>query len=96
MMLDSEFELIEKEQISKLQFPSEEILIKEKEISERNLAIQRAITLGNLEHSKVMIYFSDDKGRKKVNTTIWAVTDSAILLKQNTVLPINRIHKLEI
>lgn len=95
-MVDNEYKLVEKEIISTLHFPHDEILKKENEIKERSLAIQRAISLGNLEHTKVMIYFSDEIGKKKVNTTIWAVTDSSIVLKQNTVLPINRIHKLEI
>lgn len=95
-MVDNEYKLIEKEIISTLNFPHDEILKKESEIKERSLAIQRAISLGNLEHTKVVIYFSDENGKKKVNTTIWAVTDSSIVLKQNTVLPINRIHKLEI
>jgi len=95
-MADNEFKLIEKEIIPTLHFPVEEILKKESEIQERNQAIQRAITLGNIEHNKVVIYFSDENGKKKVNTTIWAVTDTAIVLKQNAVLPINRIHKLEI
>ncbi len=79
-----------------MHFPKEEVLKKAEEIKERNRSIERAISLGNLEHTKVKIYFSDEQGKKKVNTTIWAVTDSAIVLKQNTILPINRIHKLEI
>jgi uncharacterized protein (UPF0248 family) len=62
----------------------------------RKLSIDRAISLGNLERHKVKIIFSDSIGIKKVDTTIWAVTDKAILLKQNTVVPIHRIHKLEI
>lgn len=94
--VDKEFKLIEKESIPTLHFPSEEILKRASDIQERTHAIQRAITLGNIEHNKVVIYFSDKSGKKKVNTTIWAVTDNAIVLKQNTVLPINRIHKLEI
>ncbi|MFN5416738.1 MAG: hypothetical protein ACK5B9_06740 [Flavobacteriia bacterium] len=95
-MTDSTYTLINKEDISKLHFPATEILANDSQISSRNEAIQRAIALGNLEHHKVTIYFSDNLGKKRVETTIWAVTDSAIVLKQNTVLPINRIHKLEI
>ena len=58
--------------------------------------MERAIALGNLEHQKVKIYFEDDKKKRVVNTTIWAVTDNAIVLKQNVVIPIKRIYKLEI
>lgn len=87
---------IEKEDVSALHFPKEEILTTEDEIKLRTMSIERAISLGNMEHHKVKIYFSDDNGLKVVHTTIWAVTDLAIVLKQNTVIPINRIHKLEI
>jgi hypothetical protein len=95
-MDNNEFVLVEKESVSELQFPADEILTKEKDLKERKTAIERAISLGNLEHHKVKIYFSDDQGKKVVNTTIWAVTDKSIVLKQNTVLPIHRIHKLDI
>lgn len=95
-MEDKEFSLVEKEEISSMHFPSDEILKNDSEIKLRNGAIQRAISLGNLEHSKVKIYFSDDTSKKLVHTTIWAVTDTSIVLKQHTVLPIHRIHKLEI
>lgn len=95
-MDSSDIQLIEKEEVHTLHFPSEDILKSEREQKERRTAIDRAISLGNLEHQKVKIYFSDDQGKKRVDTTIWAVTDTAIVLKQNTVLPIHRIHKLEI
>ena len=95
-MNTSEFISIEKEAIASLHFPGEEVLRSEDERSQRRGSIDRAISLGNLEHSKVKIYFADDSGGKLVNTTIWAVTDEAILLKQNVVLPIRRIIKLEI
>ncbi len=89
-------QLIEKEDVSSLHFPTEEILTTTKERKERAASIERAISLGNLEHHKVRIYFADEEGEKRVDTTIWAVTDTAIVLKQHTVLPINRILKLEI
>jgi len=92
----NDIQLIEKEEIHTLHFPQEDILSSEKAQKERRSSIDRAISLGNLEHQKVKIYFSDDQGKKVVDTTIWAVTDTAIVLKQNTVLPIHRIHKLEI
>jgi hypothetical protein len=58
--------------------------------------LDRAISLGNLEHQKVRIYFEDTKKKMVVETTIWAVTDTSIVLKQNSIIPINRIYKLEI
>ena len=95
MSLDN-IQLVEKESVGELVFPIEEILTSDSEILNRKLSIDRAISLGNIEHHKVKIIFSDSIGIKKVDTTIWAVTDKAIVLKQNTVVPIHRIHKLEI
>ena len=95
MSLDN-IQLVEKETVGDLVFPLDEILTSNSEILNRKLSIDRAISLGNLELQKVKIIFSDTTGIKKVNTTILAVTEKAILHKQNTVVPIHRIHKLEI
>jgi hypothetical protein len=94
--MESQFVLVEKEDVVSLQFPMEEVLKSEKDIAELKSQLDRAIALGNLEHQKVKIYFEDDTSKKLVETTIWAVTDSAIVLKQNVILPIRRIYKLEI
>jgi hypothetical protein len=95
-METSRFELIEKELVSSCHFPESEVLENsdEKKLLKREL--DRAISLGNVEHLKVKIFFADDKGDKIVHTTIWAITDNAILLKKNVVIPIRRIVKLEI
>jgi outer membrane protease len=95
-MNESHFVQIEKEAIADLHFPVGEILQDEQAILDRTNAVKRAISLGNLEHSKVKIYFADNSGEKVVHTTIWAVTDTAIVLKQNVIIPIERIIKLEI
>ena len=92
----SEFTHIEKEDVAGLHFPPEEILRADSKIADRLKEVDRAISLGNLEHYKVKIYFVDDAGQKVVHTTIWAVTDKAIVLKQNVIIPTHRIVKLEI
>lgn len=94
--MDSTFALVEKEAIADLHFPTTEVLKSEKEAVALKVELERAIALGNLEHHKVKIYFEDDKKKRVVNTTVWAVTDNAIVLKQNVVIPIKRIYKLEI
>lgn len=91
-----DFKPVEKENIKGLHFPTQEVLRKEADQKMRKLDLDRAIALGNLEHGKVKIYFEDEVGKKVVHTTIWAVTEEAIVLKQNVIIPINRIHKLEI
>lgn len=95
-METSNFVLIEKEDVGNLVFPQSEVLETTAAKDERKFAMNRAISLGNLEHHKVKIYFVDSEGEKVVHTTLWAVTDESIVLKQNVVIPVNRIIKLEI
>lgn len=90
------FETIEKENIETLKFPSEEVLSDENLIEERNSELTRALSLGNLEHTKIKIYFEDDQSRKLVETTVWGVTDKRVILKQGVVIPINRVHKISL
>jgi hypothetical protein len=95
-METSNFALVEKEHVGSMVFPQEEVLITAAAREERKVAMNRAISLGNLEHHKVKIYFIDNEGEKLVHTTLWAVTDESIVLKQNVVIPVHRIIKLEI
>lgn len=94
--MSSEYKLVEKEEIADFQFPKEDVLISENEKKILNAQLQRANTLGNIEHHKVKIYFEDTEGKKVVYTTIWGITEAFILLKQNVFIPIQRIVKLEI
>jgi len=88
------YETIDKELISTLTFPENDVLDDDKEaILQRKNDLNRALTLGNLEHLKIKIYFEDDKSKKMVDTTIWGVTDERIILKQGVVIPIKRIYK---
>lgn len=84
--------LVEKETIGELKFPTSEVLLNKLAIQERTAALHHATSLGNLDHHKVNIYFEDTNGMKRVNTTIWAITDKRILLKNGKSIPINRIH----
>ncbi|MDP5097832.1 MAG: hypothetical protein NWP90_09180 [Flavobacterium sp.] len=89
-----DFELIEKEQIGILSFPTSEVLHDKADILQRKNDLDRALTLGNLEHVKIKIFFEDDSSKKSVETTIWGVTDNRVILKQGVVIPVNRIHKI--
>ncbi len=86
--------IVEKELIAEFHFPREEVLLNVDEIKVRSLAMQRAIRLGNNQKRKVKIIFEDDQAIKKVETTIWAVTEKNILLKRGVAVPINRIHQV--
>ena len=52
----------------------------------------------NLDHVnlsdtiKTKIYFEDDLSKRVVETTIWGITDDKVILKQGTIIPINRIY----
>ena len=91
--MTTEFEIIEKEDIQTLSFPHEDVLEDQEEINRRNSELNRALSLGNLEHSKIKIFFEDNKSKKVVETTVWAVTDNSIILKKGVNIPINRILK---
>jgi hypothetical protein len=90
------FEKIEKEQITELKFPSNEVLLDKESILERERELNRALSLGNLEHTKIRIYFEDDQSRKVVETTVWGLTDKRVILKQGVVIPINRVHRISL
>ena len=90
------FETIAKEKIETLKFPNDEVLKDKDLIKEREFELNRALALGNLEHTKIKIYFEDDKSRKLVETTVWGVTDKRVILKQGVVIPINRVHKISL
>ena len=95
-MTTTTFETIEKEKIETLKFPAHDVLIDKEQIMERESELNRALSLGNLEHTKIKIYFEDDKSRKLVETTVWGVTDKRVILKQGVVIPINRVHKISL
>ncbi|MFC5682986.1 hypothetical protein ACYE2N_03535 [Flavobacterium sp. MAHUQ-51] len=92
--MTEEFTIIEKEDIASLKFPTTDVLEDDIEVKTRISEINRALSLGNLEHSKIKIFFEDNESKKIVNTTVWAVTDKNVVLKQGVVIPINRIYKL--
>ena len=92
--MSTKFELIDKEIIASLNFPKSDVLEDKDEITSRKNELDRALSLGNLEHVKIKIYFEDDKSKKMVETTIWGVTDSRVILKQGVVIPVNRIHRI--
>jgi hypothetical protein len=95
MMLMTGFEKIEKEKIENLRFPNEEVLTNTQDVENRRHHLDRALSLGNLEHSKIKIFFEDDTSCKYVETTVWGITDTRVILKQGIVIPIHRVHSVE-
>ncbi len=91
----AQYSPIEKEAVAQLHFPDKEVLLSKEAIKERERELNRALALGNLEHTKIKIYFEDDKSIRVVDTTVWGLTDKRVILKQGVVIPINRVHKLK-
>jgi len=89
-------EIVDKEALRTLNFPREEVLKTTDSAKERRSLLERATILSNLYHNKVKITFEDSDGSKMVDTTIWATTDNAIMLKGGIVLPIHRILSIEL
>ena len=90
--MESKYEIIEKEKIQLLSFPNVEVLSSDEEIKQRFVDLNRALYLGNLEHSKIKIYFEDNQSKKVVETTVWALTDHRVILKKGFTIPIHRIY----
>ena len=88
--------LIDKEVVSELRFPEPDVLFNPAAIAKRKLDIDRAVYLGNTEHTKVRIIFQDTKGLKQIETTIWGSTDKRIILKSGMVIPIHRVQEVKI
>jgi len=76
-----------------LHFLKKDVLEEREDIARRKQELDRALSLGNLEQSKIKIFFEDDASKKMVETTIWGVTEERVILKQGVVIPIQRIYK---
>ncbi|HTB06004.1 MAG TPA: hypothetical protein VK806_03550 [Bacteroidia bacterium] len=87
--------VIEKEDIVSLHFPDHEVLESLEDIKQRRIDAERATFLGNGYLSKVTIHFKDVEGFKKVETTIWEVTETKIALKNGIGIPLHRVIKVD-
>lgn len=90
------FTLIEKETITEFSFPKQEVLLDAELLALRAKNIEKGMSIGNLQKTKVEIFFEDSEGLKKVQTTIWGVTENYLILKGNLLIPIQRIHQVAI
>lgn len=95
MDTQTKHQVIDKEAVTGLRFPDTDVLTDKEEIKQRAADLQRCLSLGNLEHSKIKIYFEDDTSPKVVDTTVWGLTDKRVILKQGIVIPIHRVTKVK-
>lgn len=87
------YQTIEKELVPSLHFKKE---MQVKQHPELRAQIDKALVLGNGYRTKVSIYFYDDEGLKRVETTIWAAGSKYICLKGGVWIPISRITEIKI
>ena len=84
-------ELIEKEEVSQYHLikaeTGNENITKEK--------LQRALRLGNEFKGKTKITFMTDQGLKRIETTVWSVTDEFIQIKGGVALPLYALVNIE-
>ena len=87
---------IEKEEIIDLRFSHREVLSHQEAIAKRHHDLYRSQLLGNIFQGKVWIHFETADGLLfKVNTTIWAMGEKFITLKQGLTIPVSAIHHLD-
>lgn len=87
---------IEKENISKLIFAKNEVLLEPEKQKRRLTDLYRSQTLGNLLHTKVKITFeTQDQQIYQVDTTVWAVGDDFVSLKGGVFIPIHSILQVD-
>lgn len=87
---------VENKDISHLFFPGEEVLDSPEKISQRRLALERAVVLGNSFKGKAIIVFQDGTNIRQIETHIWGLTDKRVILKQGIIIPIHRIHEVKL
>lgn len=88
--------MIEKELIPSLTFETKDVLQTSIEQNLRNRMLYRAMLLGNNYKSKVKLTFVSKEGIRIVETTIWATTETNVILKGGIFIPICTITDVSI
>ncbi|CDS93303.1 hypothetical protein D3C87_1163390 [compost metagenome] len=84
-------ELIEKEQIS-----SFKIVAANEDRTQTFLeTLKGALRLGNEFKSKTTIAFQTEAGPKRVETTVWSLTDKYLQIKSGVLIPLRSILAIE-
>lgn len=87
---------VQKEDISALHFPNEEVLLTPEAIEQRKSLLEKAVVLGNTFKGKAKVVFESSDGIRQIETHLWGLTDKRVILKQGIVIPINRIHEVKL
>ncbi|MDC3337289.1 hypothetical protein OAW23_05425 [Flavobacteriales bacterium] len=89
--MKTESQIIEKEDISSLNFPSYSLNKTPEEKRELKRKLRNAQILGNIHHNKIRIIFQDETDTREVRTTVWAAGEKHIVLKGGVIIPIRRV-----
>ncbi|WP_421940361.1 hypothetical protein [Pedobacter sp.] len=84
-------EIVEKEHIGYLNI----ISAKEDHTEELRSKLDEAQRLGNEFKSKAVITFNTTIGPKRVDTTVWSVTEKYVQLKNNVHIPIKSVIDID-
>ena len=99
MTLDQKIEhptRVEKETISAMTFPRQDVISAETDRKTRHRHAERAALLGNGYQCKVhIIFMTADEEVKMVETTVWDADDEHITLKSGAIIPVCAILKIE-
>lgn len=83
-------ELIEKEEVINYHF----VPVGKEESSITKEKLERALRLGNEYKSKTVIAFLTDQGPKKIETTVWTLTENHIQIKGSVSIPLTSLIDL--
>lgn len=86
-----EAEFIEKEEVINYHFAEADhktaTITKEK--------LDRALRLGNEYKSKTFITFQTDQGAKRIETTVWSITDEYLQIKGGVSIPLKSLIDID-
>lgn len=85
---------VSKEEIPAHEFVSFDVLDDEPTRKQRRTDLEKAMLLGNSAHAKINIVFLTTEGLLSVQTTVWAATDEAIMLKGGVSIPVHCIKEI--
>lgn len=83
---------INKEQLSDLNFPYNDVLSTRDEQHVRLEKLKTALVLGNGFKHKVKIVFHDTTKKNCVETTVWFVNDTHVIFKGGLIMPVTCIE----